>query len=82
MFSLAPVQERQSSGTCIGHGTLQGQNDDLLATTEPQDGHVAHQEGNATTNDHHMDPQESMPHEANGQGRQCTTYVTKATTII
>jgi len=49
MSSLVPVQERQSSGSCIGHRTLQGQNDNLVATIEAQDGHVAHQKGNGIT---------------------------------
>ena len=80
--SLGHVQERLSKGSSIGQATPFGQGDDLGATIEPFEGHVAHQEGDGATDDHHVHPQQSMPCEANDQGRQGYAHATQATTFI
>ena len=82
MFIMVPwvhVQERQSSGSSTGYATPLEQDDDLVATMETMD---AHQQGHGTTNDHHVHPQQSMPSEANDQGRQGSAHATQATTFI
>ena len=82
MVSSVHIHERRSSGGLIGKDTLQGQDYDLGATTGPLDDHVAHQEGNDTTDDHRVQPQPSMPLMVNEQGMHGTAHDTQATTFM